>query len=74
MSKKVEVDAIEKWDIIDRKWKIDWSVRRSKADIDVSVKVQIGVVADVIEEAKARVEIANIVANSEIDWNDPSYV
>ena len=61
MSVKVEVDAIEKWDIIERAWKIDWSVPRSKVDIDVSVKVQIGIVADVIEECKARIEIAKII-------------
>ena len=66
--------SVKKWDIIERKWKVDWSVEESKADIDVSVKVQIGIIADCIEEIKARHEIAKIVAESVVDYDDPSYV
>lgn len=65
--------SVEKWDIIERKWKVDWSVSPSEADIDVAVKVQIGIIADCIEEIKARHEIAKIVAESVVDWNDPAY-
>jgi hypothetical protein len=58
----IEVDAVERWDIVERRWKIDWSERRPEpVDIDVAVKVQIGIVADVIEEVKARHEIARII-------------
>lgn len=66
--------SVEKWDIIERKWKVDWSVEESKADIDVGVKVQIGIIADCIEEIKARHEIAKIVSESVVDYDDPSYV
>jgi len=59
---RIEVDAVERWDIVERKWKIDWSEHRPEpVDIDVGVKVQIGIVADIIEEVKARHEIAQII-------------
>ena len=61
MSIKVEVDAIEKWDIIERRYKIDWSIPRSKVQIDVAIPVQIGIIADFIEEIKARHIIAKII-------------
>ena len=66
--------SVEKWDIIERKWKVDWAVEESKADIDVAVKVQIGIIADCIEEIKARHVIAKIVSESKVDYDDPSYV
>ena len=59
---RVEVDAVERWDIIERAWKIDWAEHRPEpVDIDVAVKVQIGVIADIMEEVKARHEIARII-------------
>ena len=54
-------DVVYKWDIIERSWKPDWSEEPSQADIDVAVKVQIGIIADCIEEIKARNEIAKII-------------
>lgn len=62
---------IEKFDIIERKWKVDWSIPDSDADIDVAVKVQIGIVADCIEEIKARHEIAVIIAEQP-EFDDPA--
>lgn len=55
------MQPIERWDIIERSWKIDWTTEASKADIDVAIKVQIGIIADCIEEIKARHEIAQII-------------
>jgi hypothetical protein len=60
---KVEVDAVERWDIIERAWKIDWSERRPEVvDIDVAVKVQIDVVGSIIQEAIDRIQIEQIIA------------
>lgn len=60
---KIEVDCVERWDIVERKWKIDWSERRPEpVDIDVAVKVQIDVVGSIIQEAIDRVQIEQIIA------------
>lgn len=59
----MKIEAVEKWDIIERAWKIDWvEPVPEPVDIDIGVKVQIGVIADIIEEIKARHEIAAIIA------------
>lgn len=62
---------IEKYDIIEKKWKVDWSIPDSDADIYVDVKVQLGVIADFIEEIKARHEIAKIISEQD-DFEDPA--
>jgi len=73
MSKiQVQVDAVEIWDIIERAWKIDWSIPRSKEDIDVSVKVQIDVVGSIIQEAIDRVQIEQVKVEYPAPIDDPS--
>jgi hypothetical protein len=68
----VEVDAVERWDIIDRQWKIDWAERRPEpVDIDIAVKVQIDVVGSIIQEAIDRIQIEEIVA-SQPPIDDPA--
>jgi hypothetical protein len=60
---RVEVDAVERWDIVERKWKIDWSERRPEpVDIDVGVKVQIDIVGSIIQEAIDRIQIEQIIS------------
>ena len=60
---RVEVDAVERWDIIERAWKIDWAERRPEVvDIDVAVKVQIDVVGSIIQEAIDRIQIEQIIS------------
>mgnify|MGYP001766020230 CR=1 FL=1 len=67
----IQVDAIEKWDIIERKWKIDWSEKRSDVQLDVAVLVQGSIVADLLEEVQARHQIAAIIA-SQPPVDDPA--
>lgn len=43
-----------------------------EVDIDVAVKVQIGVVADVIQEAIDRIEIERIKAENPAPVDDPA--
>lgn len=60
---RVEVDAVERWDIVERKWKIDWSERRPEpVDIDIGVKVQIDVVGSIIQEVIDRIQIEQIIS------------
>lgn len=58
-------DVVVKWDIIEQKWKQDWSVEPSKVQLDVGVLVQGSVVADLIEEVKARHQIAQILVDQQ---------
>jgi len=66
-----QIKAIEKWDIVERKWKIHWDEEIEEVDIDVGIKVQIGVIADIIEEIKARHEIAEIIRKQGKVEDDP---
>ena len=69
---RVEVDCVERWDIIERSWKIDWSERRpEQVDIDVGVKVQIDVVGSIIQEVIDRIQIEQIISEQP-EFNDPS--
>ena len=58
-------DVVVKWDILERKWKEDWSVEPSNVQLSVDVLVQGSVVADLIEEVKARHEIAQILVDQQ---------
>ena len=58
-------DVVVKWDILERKWKEDWSVEPSKVQLSVDVLVQGSVVADLKEEVKARHEIAQILVDQQ---------
>jgi hypothetical protein len=71
---RVEVDAVERWDVVERKWKIDWSEPRSKVEVDVAVKVQIDVVGSMIQEAIDRVQIEQVKAEYPAPVDDPAYV
>lgn len=70
---KIEVDCVERWDIISRAWKIDWSERRPEVvDIDIAVKVQIDVVGSIIQEAIDRIEIERVKIEHPAPIDDPS--
>lgn len=58
-------DVVVKWDILEQKWKEDWSVEPSNVQLSVDVLVQGSVVADLIEEVKARHEIAQILVDQQ---------
>lgn len=58
-------DVVIKWDILERKWKEDWSIEPSNVQLSIDVLVQGSVVADLIEEVKARHEIAQILIDQQ---------
>ena len=68
-------NVVVKYDILDKKYKYDYSVEPSNVQLDVGVLVQGSIVSDLIDEVVSRVQMDNVLSEYKYDSsNDPSYV